>query len=83
MFRYYRRRWRSLNGYGKGFGKRTLLDTIQESCNRCVSIKVNDRNGDVVGAVQVKGHEIMLISNKGTLVRTPVEGVSSIGKYAV
>ena len=68
----------------KGFGKRTLLDDYPKKSRATkgvVSIKVNDRNGDVVGAVQVNdADEIMLISNKGTLVRTPVEGVSSIGR---
>jgi DNA gyrase subunit A len=67
-----------------GFGKRTtLIDYPQKSraTKGVVSIKVNERNGDVVGAVQVnEADEIMLISNKGTLVRTPVEGVSSYGR---
>tara|TARA_B100001094_G_scaffold333354_1_gene411029 strand:- start:9704 stop:12292 length:2589 start_codon:yes stop_codon:yes gene_type:complete len=67
-----------------GFGKRTALaDYPQKSraTKGVVSIKVNERNGDVVGAVQVnEADEIMLISNKGTLVRTPVNGVSSYGR---
>ncbi len=46
-----------------------------------ISIKVSERNGKVVGAVQVDDNdEIMLISNKGTLVRTPVGGVSVVGR---
>ena len=42
---------------------------------------MSERNGKVVGAVQVDDNdEIMLISNRGTLVRTPVSGVSIVGR---
>ena len=42
---------------------------------------MSERNGKVVGAVQVDDNdEIMLISNRGTLVRTPVSGVSVVGR---
>jgi DNA gyrase subunit A len=41
----------------------------------------NERNGRLVGAVQVlDGEEIMLISDQGTLVRTRVDEVSSLGR---
>lgn len=46
-----------------------------------VSIKVSERNGAVVGAVQVdESDEIMLISDQGTLVRTRVSEVSMVGR---
>ena len=46
-----------------------------------VSIKVSERNGKVVGAVQVdESDEIMLISDMGTLVRTRVSEVSTVGR---
>ena len=46
-----------------------------------VSIKVSERNGKVVGAVQVdETNEIMLISDQGTLVRTRVGEVSVVGR---
>ncbi|HCU90973.1 MAG TPA: hypothetical protein DGR97_13570, partial [Gammaproteobacteria bacterium] len=39
------------------------------------------RNGPVIGAVSVlEDEEIMLISDGGTLVRTPVSGVSVLGR---
>ena len=39
------------------------------------------RNGNLVGAIQVHlGEEIMLISDQGTLVRTRVGEVSSLGR---
>ncbi|GLP96622.1 DNA topoisomerase (ATP-hydrolyzing) subunit A [Paraferrimonas sedimenticola] len=67
-----------------GYGKRTQLEDYpakSRATKGVVSIKVSERNGAVVGAVQVNDNdEIMLISNKGTLVRTTVEGVSSVGR---
>lgn len=67
-----------------GYGKRTpLADYASKSraTQGVISIKVSARNGKVVGAVQVdENDEIMLISNKGTLVRTPVTGVSVVGR---
>jgi len=42
---------------------------------------VSERNGAVVGAVQVDDNdEIMIISNRGTLVRTRVNEVSTVGR---
>ncbi|MGI2170894.1 DNA gyrase subunit A [Shewanella sp. MF05960] len=67
-----------------GYGKRTELSEYpakSRGTKGVVSIKVSERNGSVVGAVQVGDFdEIMLISDKGTLVRTPAEGVSIIGR---
>ena len=46
-----------------------------------ISIKTSDRNGKVVGAIQVTDEdEMMLISNKGTLVRARAADVSVIGR---
>ena len=67
-----------------GFGKRTLVEeypTKSRATKGVVSIKVSERNGAVVGAMEVvDGNEIMLISNKGTLVRTRVNEVSMVGR---
>ena len=67
-----------------GYGKRTPLDDYpakSRATQGVVSIKVSDRNGKVVGAVQVdENDEIMLISNAGTLVRTRVSEVSTVGR---
>ncbi len=42
---------------------------------------INDRNGSLIGAVQVQeSDEIMLISDQGTLVRTRVSEVSTLGR---
>lgn len=67
-----------------GFGKRTPLADYpakSRATQGVVSIKVSERNGKVVGAVQVdENDEIMLISDMGTLVRTRVSEVSTVGR---
>ncbi|WXU00607.1 MAG: DNA gyrase subunit A [Catillopecten margaritatus gill symbiont] len=68
----------------KGYGKRTNLDEYRAQArggSGVISIKTSDRNGKVVGAIQVTDEdEMMLISNKGTLVRTRAVDVSIIGR---
>jgi DNA gyrase subunit A len=67
-----------------GYGKRTALDEYRLSGRGgqgVISIQVSERNGKVVGALQVNSEdEVMLISNKGTLVRVPVAEISLIGR---
>jgi DNA gyrase subunit A len=67
-----------------GYGKRTPLEDYpakSRATQGVVSIKVSERNGKVVGAVQVQENdEIMLISDQGTLVRTRVSEVSVVGR---
>ncbi|CAB5496790.1 DNA gyrase subunit A (EC [Bathymodiolus thermophilus thioautotrophic gill symbiont] len=68
----------------KGFGKRTALDEYRSQArggSGVISIKTSDRNGKVVGAIQVTDEdEMMLISNKATLVRARAADVSIIGR---
>lgn len=67
-----------------GFGKRTELaeyPTKSRATKGVISIKVSERNGKVVGAVQVEDvDQIMLITDAGTLVRTRVSEVSIVGR---
>ncbi|MFT7422939.1 MAG: DNA gyrase subunit A [Psychromonas sp.] len=67
-----------------GYGKRTPLSDYSSKSRATqgvISIKVSERNGKVVGAVQVDANdEIMLITNRGTLVRTRVSEVSVVGR---
>ncbi len=67
-----------------GYGKRTPVDDYPahgRGGQGVISIQTNDRNGDVVGAVQVdEQNEIMLITNAGTLIRTRVTEISSMGR---
>jgi DNA gyrase subunit A len=67
-----------------GFGKRTEIDQYPRhgrGGQGVISIVCNERNGTVVGAVQVTDDDqIMLITNGGTLVRTRVAEVSILGR---
>jgi DNA gyrase subunit A len=67
-----------------GYGKRTAVSEYpakNRATKGVVSIKVSERNGQVVGAVQVsQTDEMMLISDRGTLVRTRVSEVSRVGR---
>ncbi|WP_334324794.1 DNA topoisomerase (ATP-hydrolyzing) subunit A [Gilliamella apicola] len=67
-----------------GYGKRTqqeLYPTKSRATKGVISIKVSERNGKVVGAVQVdETDQIMLITDAGTLVRTRVSEVSIVGR---
>ena len=63
-----------------GFGKRTPLHDFPvhgRGGQGVIGIQTTDRNGRMVGAVQVSDDdEVMLISSGGTLVRTHVDGIS-------
>ncbi len=67
-----------------GYGKRTEQEsypTKSRATKGVISIKVSERNGLVVGAVQVDDNDqIMLITDAGTLVRTRVSEVSIVGR---
>lgn len=68
----------------RGYGKRTAIDEFPEykrGGQGVIAMVSGERNGKLVGAVQVlDGEEIMLISDQGTLVRTRVGEVSSLGR---
>ena len=67
-----------------GYGKRTLVEdfpTKGRGNKGVIAMSTSDRNGNLVGAVQVfDGDELMLISNQGTLVRTRADEVSILGR---
>jgi DNA gyrase subunit A len=67
-----------------GYGKRTSIAgyRLQGRGGRgIISIRTTPRNGQVVGAVQVEEEdEIVLITNEGTLIRTPVCDISLMGR---
>ena len=68
----------------RGFGKRTDVSefpTKGRGTQGVIALVTNDRNGRLIGAVQVfDGDEVMLISDQGTLVRTRADEVSSLGR---
>ena len=67
-----------------GYGKRSAIEeyrTIGRGGQGVISIQVSERNGNVIGAIDVtEEDEMMLITNRGILVRTPVNGISVIGR---
>lgn len=67
-----------------GYGKRTAEEeypTKSRATQGVISIKVSERNGHVVGAIQADdADQIMMITDAGTLVRTRVSEVSVVGR---
>jgi len=67
-----------------GYGKRTPLEEYPKKgrgTQGVIAIQVSERNGSLVGAVQLDdAHEIMLISNQGTLVRTRAAEIARVGR---
>ncbi|WOD10137.1 DNA gyrase subunit A [Pseudomonas sp. NyZ704] len=73
-----------LTASARGYGKRTAVEEFPQykrGGQGVIAMVSNERNGPLVGAVQVvDGEEIMLISDQGTLVRTRVAEVSSLSR---
>jgi DNA gyrase subunit A len=67
-----------------GYGKLTPLDEFPihgRGGQGVIALQVTDRNGRMVGALQVSpDDEVMLMSQSGTLVRTPVADISVVGR---
>ncbi|MGB5328090.1 MAG: DNA gyrase C-terminal beta-propeller domain-containing protein, partial [Gammaproteobacteria bacterium] len=67
-----------------GYGKRTRISDFSaqgRGGQGVISIQTSARNGRVVGAIKITGdEEVMLISNGGTLVRTPADDISILGR---
>ncbi|MEJ0039822.1 MAG: DNA gyrase subunit A [Gammaproteobacteria bacterium] len=67
-----------------GYGKLTPLDDFPahgRGGQGVIALQTTDRNGATVAALQVtQGQEVMLISSTGTLVRTPVDEISVVGR---
>ena len=67
-----------------GYGKRTNVDDYPlkgRGGQGVISIKTNERNGKIVGAVQVQSEDdFMMITDNGTLVRIAVSDVSEMGR---
>lgn len=68
----------------RGYGKRTALEEFTKKgrgTQGVIGIQCSERNGGLVAAVQVtEAHELMLISDQGTLVRTRVSEVSQLSR---
>lgn len=68
----------------KGYGKRTPVSEyrIQSRGGKGIkTINVTEKNGSVVGLKVVKDEEdLMIITSSGTLIRTSMEGISTMGR---
>jgi len=68
----------------RGYGKRTAMSefpTKGRGTKGVIAMVTSERNGKLVGAKQVfEGDEVMLISDQGTLVRTGVDEISTLGR---
>jgi DNA gyrase subunit A len=67
-----------------GYGKRTNISEFsgqKRGGKGVIALNTSQRNGRMVSAVQVvDGDEVMLIGNRGTLIRTQVDQISIIGR---
>lgn len=67
-----------------GYGKRTVLDEFPKKgrgTQGVIAMKTNARNGALVGAIQLSDHhDVLLISDGGTLVRTRAAEISQVGR---
>lgn len=68
----------------RGFGKRTAVEEYPckgRGTQGVIALKTTDRNGALVGAIQLSDHhEVLMISDGGTLVRTRADGISQVGR---
>jgi DNA gyrase subunit A len=69
---------------GNGYGKRTaesLFPTKGRGTQGVIGMITNSRNGPVVGVLGTwPGDQLMLITDKGTVLRTEVESISRVGR---
>ncbi len=67
-----------------GFGKRTAINDHPRQGRGgqgVIAIQTSERNGPLISAKQVlEGDDVMLISDGGTLVRTSVDEISTLGR---
>jgi DNA gyrase subunit A len=67
-----------------GYGKRTPVEDYPRhgrGGQGVIAIQTSSRNGKLIGAISVRDDdEVMLISDRGTLVRTPASDISVVGR---
>src|SRR5690606_13302283 len=68
----------------RGYGKRTPLQEYPKKgrgTQGVIAIQTSERNGNLVGAIQLsEQHEVLLISDGGTMVRTRAAEISQVGR---
>ena len=67
-----------------GYGKRTPLEDYRvqrRGGQGIINIKAGERNGQVIGVLQVmNGDDVMLITDGGKVLRCAVDGISTMGR---
>jgi DNA gyrase subunit A len=67
-----------------GYGKRTTIDEYpvhKRGGKGVITIKTNERNGQVVGILEVEQeNDIMLVTDRGKIIRMPVSNISVISR---
>ncbi len=70
----------SINGYGKRTSSYEYRTTGRGG-KGIVAMSVNERNGNLIASFPVEhGDQIMLVTDKGQLIRCPVEGIRVAGR---
>lgn len=73
-----------LTASANGFGKRTEVSAFPKKgrgTQGVIALKTSERNGALIGAIQLSDHhDVLLISDGGTLVRTPAAAIAQIGR---
>jgi DNA gyrase subunit A len=67
----------------KGYGKKTEVDAYpchHRGGQGVINLKVNDRIGKAVGMVGIQDHEMLLITERGKVIRIKTEPLRSIGR---
>ena len=68
----------------RGYGKRTPVEEFPKKgrgTQGVIALKTTERNGQLVGAIQLSDHhDVLLISDGGTLVRTPAADIAQVGR---
>jgi DNA gyrase subunit A len=68
----------------RGYGKRTPVEDFPRKgrgTKGVIAMKTSERNGKLVGAIQLSDHhDVLLISDGGTLVRTRAAEISQVGR---
>jgi DNA gyrase subunit A len=68
----------------RGFGKRTPLEEYRlqgRAGKGIIDIKTAGRNGTVVGMLQIRsGNDVLIVTTKGKVIRIPADEVSSQGR---
>jgi DNA gyrase subunit A len=72
----------------KGVGKRSQIDEYRKTSTQrakgVINTKITEKNGPVVAVIAVKaGDELMLMAEKGKVIRTKIDDVRETGRGAV